>query len=285
MELFSGREHNGLRRVKNPPNIFFSLEKSNKARTHIRRLLRRESSMEELIDPKIIQSEIKSLYSKLYERCSQKTEQECLNFFAELNTPKLSVDDQRLCEGKLTVTKFWNALSVMQNNKTPGNDGLTKEFYVCFFNELGKLLVETLDFPYEKGELSTSQNQAVITLIQKKDKDSMFIKNWRPISLINVDVKVASKALTERMKKVVHSILFHCDQTAYVKGRYSGESVRLIDDLLTYADLGNLDGIMFAADIEKAFDSVEHNFVFATLKKFAFGDSFIEWVRTFFNSS
>ena len=112
----------------------------------------------------------------------------------------------------------------------------------------------------------------------------MFIKNWRPISLINVDVKVASKALTERMKKVIHSII-HCDQTAYVKGRYSGESVRLIVDLLTYADLGNLDGIMFAADIEKAFDSVEHNFVFATLKKVGFGDSFIEWVRTFFNSS
>ena len=59
---------------------FLSLEKSNKTRTHIRILLRCESSMEELIDPKIIQSEIKLFYSKLYERHSQKTEQECLNF-------------------------------------------------------------------------------------------------------------------------------------------------------------------------------------------------------------
>ena len=124
--------------------------------------------MEELTDPKIIQSEIKSFYSKLYERCSQKTEQECLNLLAELNTPKLSVDDQRLCEGKLMVTEFWNALSEMHNSKTPGNDGLAKEFYVCFFNELGKLLVETLNFSYEKGEVSISQKQAVITLIQKR---------------------------------------------------------------------------------------------------------------------
>ena len=84
--------------------------------------------MEELIDQKIIQSEIKSFYSKLYERHSQKTEQECLNFLTELNTPKPSADDQRLCEGKLMVTKFWNALSAMQNNKTPGNDGLIKGF-------------------------------------------------------------------------------------------------------------------------------------------------------------
>ena len=119
------------------------MEKSNKARTHIRRLLRCESSTEELIDPKITQSEIKLFYSKLYERHSQKTEQECLNFLAELNTPRLSVDDQKSCEGKITVTEFWNTLSVMQNNKTPGNDGLTKEFYVC-------LLVETLNFSYEK---------------------------------------------------------------------------------------------------------------------------------------
>ena len=82
-----------------------------------------------------------------------------------------------------------------------------------------------------------------------------------------------------RLKKVIHGII-HCDQTA-VKGRYIGGSVRLIDDLLTDPDQENLDGIMFAADIEKAFDSVEHNFVFATLKKFGFGDSFIKWVRTF----
>ena len=69
------------------------------------------------------------------------------------------------------------------------------------------------------------------------------------------------------MKQVIHSVN-HCDQTGYVKGRYIGESARLIDDLLTYADQENPDGIMFAADIEKAFDCVEHNFIFATLKKF-----------------
>ena len=86
------------------------------------------------------------------------------------------------------------------------------------------------------------------------------------------------------MKKVIHSVI-HYDQTAYVKGRYIGESVPLIDDLLTYADQENLDGIMFAADVEKASDSVEHNFIFATSKKFGSGDSFVKWVGTFFNNS
>ena len=64
-----------------------------------------------------------------------------------------------------------------------------------------------------------------------------------------------------------------------------GESVRLIDDLLKFAEEENLDGIIFAADIEKAFDSVDHNFIFASLKKFGFGDNFVQWVRTIFENS
>ena len=64
-----------------------------------------------------------------------------------------------------------------------------------------------------------------------------------------------------------------------------GESVRLIDDLLKFAEEQNLDGILFAADIEKAFDSVDHNFIFASLKRFGFGDNFIQWIRTIFENS
>ena len=71
----------------------------------------------------------------------------------------------------------------MKNGKTPGNDGLTKEFYLVFFGELGRLMVTTFNYSFSNGELSTSQKQAVITLIQKKDRDVRFIKNWRPISL------------------------------------------------------------------------------------------------------
>ena len=68
------------------------------------------------------------------------------------------------------------------------------------------------------------------------------------------------------MKKVIRSLISY-NQTAYVEGRYIGESVHLIDDLLKYDEYENIDGILFAADIEKAFDSVDHNFIYASLKK------------------
>ena len=132
--------------------------------------------------------------------------------------------------------------------------------------------------------LSTSQRQTLITLIEKKDKDKGFIKNWRPISLINVDTEIASKALAAGMKNVLTSIV-HCNQTAYVKGRYIGESIRLITDLLQYTEENSIGGILFSADFEKASDSTEHSFIFATLKSFGFGTQFIQWIRTIFNST
>ena len=110
------------------------------------------------------------------------------------------------------------------------------------------------------------------------------MKNWRPISLINVDTKIASKALAARMENVLTSIV-HCNQTAYVKNRYIGESIRLITDLLAYTEENSIGGILLSADFEKAFDSIEHSFIFATLKSFGFGAQFIQWIRTIFNST
>ena len=174
---------------------------------------------------------------------------------------------------------MFHYLLTMRNGKSPGNDGLAKEFYVCFWEDLGSLLVDTLNYAFHYGELSTSQRQVVITLIEKKGRDKRLIKNWRSISLINVDTKIASKSLAIRIKGFLLQLV-NCDQTAYVKGRNMGESIRLIDDLLEYVDKENLDGLMFAADIEKAFDSIEHNFLLATLTKYGFGSNFIQRIKT-----
>ena len=67
-----------------------------------------------------------------------------------------------------------------------------------------------------RGELSHSQKQAIIKLIEKKDIDKKFIENWRPISLLNIDTKLISKVLAERLKNVLLSLI-SSDQTAYVK--------------------------------------------------------------------
>ena len=73
-----------------------------------------------------------------------------------------------VCKEKLTVKECFDTLLTMSNGKSPGNDGLTKEFYVCFWEDLDTLLVDTLTYAFQYGELSTSQRQAVITLTEKR---------------------------------------------------------------------------------------------------------------------
>ena len=136
-----------------------------------------------------------------------------------LKIPKLSDVERESCEGLLTKKECWDTLQRTKNDKSPGSVGLTKEFYVCFFNEVSNTLITALNHSFTTGMLSTSQRQAVITLIEKKGKDKRSMKNWRPISLISVDTKIASKALAARMGNVLTSIV-HCNQTAYVKDIY-----------------------------------------------------------------
>ena len=88
----------------------------------------------------------------------------------------------------------------MPNNKSPGNEGITKELYEAFWNDLKTPLLLSVNKAFKVGELSTSQKQAVIRLVEKKDKDKRLIKNRRPISLLNVDTILVSEVLAERLK-------------------------------------------------------------------------------------
>ena len=129
-----------------------------------------------------------------------------------------------------------------------------------------------------KGELSTSQRQAVIKLLEKKGRDKRLLKNWRPISQLNVDMKLLTKTLATKMKEVLPKLV-NSDQTAYVANRFIGESARLISDILEITQQLEIEGYLVTIDIEKAFDSMDHVFLLAVLEKFGFGKSFIRWIE------
>lgn len=255
--------------------FFLSLEKRNKAKSHVRKLI--DESDKEIIKPQTILEKIELFYSNLYSSKSEKSEKECLEFLRELDTPKLTNEENQSCEGYLTLKECYDSLLKMGSSKAPGNDGLTKEFYVAFWPTIGKLLVNCLNEGFDQGSLSTTQKQAIITLIQKPGKDVRFLNNWRPISLINVDVKICSKAICNRFINFLPKLI-HPDQAAYVKGRTIEDPIRVIADLMEYLRKENNSALLFAADFEKAFDSIEHNFIFAVLKHFGFGDQLIKWI-------
>ena len=130
----------------------------------------------------------------------------------------------------------------------------------------------------EKKKLSTSQRQAAIKLIEKKERDKRFIKNWRPISLLNVDYKIIAKALATRLKETLPKLISF-QQTTYVKNRFIDEGGRLISDKLETSESLNLKSYTATVDIEKAFDSLSHYFLLACLKKYGYGNYFIKLVE------
>ena len=114
----------------------------------------------------------------------------------------------------------------------------------------------------EKRHLSISQRQAIIKLIEKKDRDKRFINNWRPISLLNVDLKIISKGLSEKPKKVLPDLI-SSQQTVYVKNRHVGESGRLICNVIEIDKIKKLEGLL------------DHIFLIFTLEKYGSGENFI----------
>ena len=258
---------------------FFGLEKSNYLKKHMRKV--------KLDNGKIItnQKEVLLLQKEFYERLYSSRNLEKDNIFLnDHSLPKLSDHQKLLCDKELTLEELKESLLTFKNNKSPGTDGITVEFYRKFWDQIGKPMYHSFIYSFKHGELSASQKQAIITLLEKKGKERMFIKNWRPISLLNHDYKILTKALSYRLRKVLPYIIHH-NQSAYMEGSYIGVAISIIQDVMEFTDKQNLPGMLLLIDFQKAFDLVEHNFLRETLKAFNFGNNMIRWFNIVTNDS
>ena len=151
------------------------------------------------------------------------------------DVPKLTQDDSILCEGKIDKEEILKALKQMDNFKSPGSDGLPKDFYLTFFDIISDVLVSVYNNVYEEGSLSDTQKLSYITLICKDINNASNMKNYRPISLCNVDYKIISKVLTNRLSNVMDTIVFK-DQTCCIKGRSIFDNIHLLRNVQDYVE-------------------------------------------------
>ena len=148
---------------------------------------------------------------------------------------------------------------------------------------MGHFVVNSLNFGFHKGELSSTQKEGVITCIPKGGKSKKYIKNWRPISLLNITYKIASGCIAQRLKTVLNSII-DLDQSGFMSGRFTGDNIRLIYDILYQGRLNNTKGILLLIDFEKAFDSVSWSFMEKCFVFFNFKKDIIAWIKTFYKN-
>ena len=166
---------------------FLKLESRNYKRKIISRLYGKNGDM--ISDSEGILIEQMKFYKELY-NCKKVENGENEIFFPIYNRPPaLTGDLKALCEGHLTLTEAFESINSMKNGKSPGTDGYTVEFFKFFWLDLGQYLVDALNYNFEKGIMSVEQRRGILCLLPKKDKNLLYLANWRPLSLLNLDYK------------------------------------------------------------------------------------------------
>lgn len=253
---------------------YFALEKYKYNKKTISVLKRENGS---IIDrDNDILNELAQHYKKLY------TKNPNVNFnMGHLPGPRLSSKQSRDTNVKLSYDELSLSLSQMPNGKTCGCDGLNTEFYKMFWKKIGHVLHEAILKSIEHGSLYKSALRGIITLIPKKDRDLLLTKNWRPLTMLNVDFKILSKALANRMKSVLPDIISE-DQTGFMKGRNITTNIRRAIEVMKYAAKHNIEAILLSIDFQTCFDLINQDSIFACLEYFGFGNNFINMICLLF---
>ena len=255
---------------------FMNLEKRNFQKKCIRRL---QTDNGVITNEKMILEEERLFYKKLYS--AKEISHDLLKSLENLHIPHISKAQNDILTKNITEEECFEAICSFPNDKTPGSDGLPAEFYKTFWPEIKTLVCSVYSECFKNGVLSPSMRRGIITLLPKKDKDQLFLKNWRPISLLNTDYKILTKVLASRLKKVLPHIINE-DQSGFISGRYIGENTRLFIDVLNYCRINETPGIALSIDFEKAFDKVEWDFLYFVMQKFGFNEDFIRWIRVLY---
>ena len=255
---------------------FCGLEKRNYISKQMTKLTLNNG--EEICESKDIIKEVKVFYERLY---SERQVEDCEILDMAQDIPILTLQEKTSLEGEITLAEASLALKNMKNYKSPGSDGFTAEFFKFFWLQLGSFVVRSLNDGFRKGELSTTQKDGVIICIPKGDKSKDLIKNWRPISILNVAYKIGSACIAKRLKSVLPSLINE-DQNGFMANRYTGDNIRLIYYLISYLCRENKPGLLLCLDFETAFDSVNWIFMFKVLRAFGFGPDICQWISTFY---
>ena len=252
---------------------FFNLEKRTSNIKSINRLQLANDTI--TMEPKTILLEMKHFYQTLFTNIPQTDHNE---YFEKVRQPvTIPPDDIIKMEKEITEQEILKVVKSLPNNKTPGEDGLPSEFYKVFWIDIKGLLLNAYRYSFENGQLSVTQKRGLLCLTPKKS-DPLLLKNWRPLTLLNQDYKILAKLVAERIK-IALPYLIDQDQTGFLKGRYIGQNIVTIFDIMHHSEVQNIPALMISIDFEKAFDKLEWPFMFKFLDFFGFPTYIKEWVK------
>lgn len=256
--------------------FFFEFEKSRKHAELIKSILKDGKVVKE---KQGILKEVKDFYTTLFKKdnINVKDEEYLLNQIQV----QVNEEDKRMCDKDINEEEIEEVIDQLKNGKSPGLDGLTSEFYKVFKHVLIPILHNLFADTFKQKKMSESMKTGMIKIIYKNKGDKDHLKNYRPLSMLNTDYKILAKIMANRLKKVIPNIIT-TNQAYGVLNRDISDIVTNIRDLMWYMKEKGEGGYLISIDLEKAFDRVEHKYLFDLIEKFGFGRNFITWMKCFY---
>ena len=263
---------------------FFGLEKSRGKKRELNKLV---SGEETLYEQEKISKHVVEYFQNVYSS-SKPCKNNISNYLNGLgdSLPKLNCDSLEFLESEISEEEIDVVVGKLKNNKSPGWDGLTAEFYVKFWEVIRPILFKSFLESIGYQFLSQSQRLGILTLIPKPKPPTelVHLKNWRPITLLNVDYKIFAHVIKNRVMKAIPKLINNV-QTGFQPGKSTADNILLMCSVLEdYFENPQQEGLILQVDFEKAFDSVEHEFLFATLEKMGFGNYMLRLIKTAFGN-
>uniref|UniRef100_A0A8C4X2W1 Reverse transcriptase domain-containing protein n=1 Tax=Erpetoichthys calabaricus TaxID=27687 RepID=A0A8C4X2W1_ERPCA len=233
---------------------------------------------DKIIDHKNIMHTFRDYYKSLYSTEFKEDNTQCNVFLDTLQLPQTDTFSVEELGKPLVLSELLDAIKSLQGGKAAGPDCYSAEFYKKFSTQLAPLLLAIFTEARDNKILPQTFRQALITIFLKQNKDLLQCASYRPISLLNNDVKIFSKIIARRMEKMLPSVISQ-DQSGFIKVRHLSSNLRHLFNVIYSPTKSNTPEILLSLDAEKAFDMIEWKYLFTTLEKFGFRQNICAWIK------
>ncbi|GJZ23378.1 RNA-directed DNA polymerase, eukaryota [Tanacetum coccineum] len=197
-----------------------------------------------------------------------------LNFFFPNRLCREQADDLELMVSNDEIRKaVWGC----GENKSPGPDGYTFEFFRKFWTTIGPDFCSAVQWFFEHGAFAAGCNSSFVTLIPKILNPKL-VSDFRPISLIGSIYKVITKILASRLSNVISDLISNV-QTAFLPNRQILDGPFIVNEIISRCKIKNKKAMIFKVDFAKAYDSIRWDYLDDVLIAFGFGRKWCSWIQ------